>query len=53
MCSTSSISKLSIVTFISSTLITPLYCSQAVGYDPADLTVHPPRTAEGGLIFFV
>ena len=26
-----------------------------VGYEPADLTVHPPppRTAEGGLIFFV
>ena len=24
-----------------------------VGYEPADLTVHPPsRTAEGGLIFF-
>ena len=26
-----------------------------IGYEPADLTVHPPppRTAEGGLIFFV
>ena len=25
-----------------------------VGYEPADLTVHPPpRTAEGGFIFFV
>ena len=29
--------------------LTPL-----VGYEPADLTVHPlPRTAEGGFIFFV
>ena len=26
----------------------------AQGYEPADLTVHPPpRTAEGGFIFFV
>ena len=25
-----------------------------IGYEPADLTVHPPpRTAEGGFIFFV
>ena len=24
-----------------------------LGYEPADLTVHPPRTAEGGFIFFV
>ena len=24
-----------------------------IGYEPADLTVHPPRTAEGGLIIFV
>ena len=29
--------------------------AQAIGYEPADLTVHPPppRTAEGGFIFFV
>ena len=30
---------------------------EVVGYEPADLTVHPrtppPRTAEGGFIFFV
>ena len=27
---------------------------QPVGYEPADRIVHPtPRTAEGGLIFFV
>ena len=27
----------------------------ALGYEPADLTVHPPppRTTEGGFIFFV
>ena len=24
-----------------------------IGYEPADLTVHPPRAAEGGFIFFV
>ena len=25
-----------------------------IGYEPADLTVHPPpRTAQGGFIFFV
>ena len=25
-----------------------------IGYEPADLTVHPPpRTAEGGFIFFI
>ena len=25
-----------------------------IGYEPADLTVHPPpRTAEGGFIYFV
>ena len=23
-----------------------------LGYEPADLTVHPPRTVEGGFIFF-
>ena len=27
--------------------------SYNIGYEPADLTVHPPRTTEGGLIFFV
>ena len=29
--------------------------SVLIGYEPADLTVHhpPPRTAEGGFIFFV
>ena len=27
---------------------------RAIGYEPGDLTVHPPpRTAEGGSIFFV
>ena len=34
------------------------YCNAStmylLGYEPADLTVHPPpRTAEGGFIFFV
>ena len=24
-----------------------------IGYEPADLTVHPPKTIEGGFIFFV
>ena len=29
-------------------------CINDLGYEPADLTVHPPpRTAEGGFIFFV
>ena len=28
--------------------------NDTIGYEPADLTVHPPpRTAEGGFIFFV
>ena len=31
-----------------------LVIPNALGYEPADLNVHPPpRTAEGGLIFFV
>ena len=24
-----------------------------IGYEPANLTVHPPQTVEGGFIFFV
>ena len=28
------------------------WSSLFIGYEPADLTVHPPRTAEGGFIFF-
>ena len=28
--------------------------AHTIGYEPADLTVHPPpRTAEGGFIYFV
>ena len=28
--------------------------NSTIGYEPGDLTVHPPpRTAEGGFIFFV
>ena len=31
-----------------------IYADDILGYEPADLTVHPPpRTAEGGFIFFV
>ena len=30
-----------------------LLSSYLLGYEPADLTVHPPRTAEGVFIFFV
>ena len=34
--------------------ITLLINQSLIGYEPADLTVHPPpRTAEGGFIFFV
>ena len=36
--------------------VSGIYCLNIVGYEPADLTVHPPpphRTAEGGFIFFV
>ena len=29
------------------------FCGRLLGYEPLDLTVHPPpRTAEGGFIFF-
>ena len=31
-----------------------LHCTVHLGYEPADLTVHPPpRMIEGGFIFFV
>ena len=31
-----------------------LYRQSQIGYEPADLTVHPPpKTVEGGFIFFV
>ena len=32
----------------------PKNAHEGIGYEPADLTVHPPpRTDEGGFIFFV
>ena len=34
-------------------LIAVDYIITVIGYEPADLTVHPPKTIEGGLIFFV
>ena len=30
-----------------------LHLSKGIGYEPASLTVHPPRMIEGGFIFFV
>ena len=50
--STSLLSKLSTKLY---NVVSSAYIIQFIGYEPADLTVHPPppRTAEGGFIFFV
>ena len=35
-------------------IVNSVHDPSILGYEPADLTVHPPpRTAEGGFIFFV